>query len=641
MATLQFYEHRLSVKKLSIGGDFKLTYEGTMDDNCFDNLSIETINDALQIFDGEGNHFKCFELRSIKTAGGLTLQGPVNNSTIRIKNDVAVNYSSSALFSDDSNNIEIGDDAELGGAAVNYSLTGTLKFTMSGTPASTDAHISNYSGSGITNAKLNNLIIEPVASALVSQLDVLPLAGGQTLIIKNNVSILNTNSTGTLFHPRSNTLKVGGDWSTYSHTGFVQTGSTVEFNNNSVAQSLNSSDKEVFDNLIINGLIALQLNASVEVDNNLTLTNGKVFTGSDQLYQLNNSPSSLVSYNTSSYIQGNYRRNVNTTGAYIFPVGTASHLQEAIVTLNSSSGMSNILAFFTPGFPVTMPNVSTCIINGAGVNNMLNGGFWTLEPDAYSSVNYDIELKQRGYTNFSGTPTLLGVIKRTNSSNPWLGTNLAGVHGFHNNSTQTVSGGVATAIRTSVNSFSDFGIGFNGNPLPVQLTSFEAMVTGDRKVLLQWTTASELNSDYFEVQRSTDAIHFERITTVDAAGFSVNTLQYHLKDESPLNGISYYRLKQVDFDGTYEYSNIRSVRLQSANATVTVYPVPVQDVLYISGLYDDTPTYITITDIVGKVNMSYVESNVRQIDVRNLTPGQYFLHYTNKNVSGVLTIIKQ
>lgn len=631
-----------SNKTLTLGGNLTLSFEGTMNDNCFHNLNIITSGNDLQTFDGQTNTIKCLQLQSIKTGGGLQLEGPSANTILAIKNDLRINYTGSATFTDNDNTIEVGDDAELGGASSsNYNLTGTLKFTMAGTPASTDAHLSDYTGSNVVAAHLHNITIEPVSGAEVSQLDFMPLAGGQTITIKNNLNILNTNATGTLLHPRSNTIKIAGNWNTYSHNGFEQTGSTVEFNAPSVAQSFFSGDKEVFDNVIINTNVALLMNAPVELDNQLTLTNGLVQTGVHTLYQLNPNAASLVSYNNHSYVNGRYRRNVNTTGTYIFPVGTASHLQDAVITLNSSAGMSNILAFFTPGLPVTMPNVSTCIINGAGVNNMLDGGFWTIEPDAYTAVNYDVELRQRGYTNFSGTPTLLGVIKRTNSSNPWLGTNLAGVNGFHNNGTQTISGGVATAIRTSVNSFSDFGIGFNGNPLPVQLTAFDAVLTAERKVLLSWTTESELNSDYFEVERSADATYFERIGTVDAAGFSTHTLKYNLTDENPLNGVSYYRLKQVDFDGTFEYSNIRSVRIHQIQNQITAYPMPVYDVLFIKGLTADVLTQITISDISGRVISEYSEYNPQQVDLSSLVPGQYFLRYVNSYETGVITLIKQ
>ncbi|GDX47418.1 hypothetical protein LBMAG25_02360 [Bacteroidota bacterium] len=627
-------------KNLTIGGDLILTSNSTMHPNCFDHLAIITQGDALQHFNGGGNVIRCFSLQSVKSIGGIQLNGPLNTTTVQIKTDLLINYTVFAQFTDHENLIQIGDDAELGGTQANYTLTGTLQFNMAGTAAATDAHISNASGNGMPALELNNLNIEPVSGAEVSQLNLYPISGGQVLVIKNNLEILNTNATGTLFHPRSNTIRIGGNWTTYGSAGFEEPGSNVEFNSIAAPQSLFSANKEIFDQLVINTSQALLLNAPVEVSGNLILNNGKIQTGVHTLHHLNSSPSSLTTYNANSYVNGNLRRSVNATGSYAFPVGDATHLQDIIVTLNSSVGMSNILAYFNGGLPATLPSTS-CIINSVPVSNMLNGGYWTVEPNAYSSVNYNIELRQRGFTNFSGNATMLGIIKRTNSSSPWQGTNFAGINGFHSNATQTLSGGVATAIRTSVTSFSDFGIGFNANPLPVQLTSFDATQIPERRVLLAWQTSSELNSAYYEVERSVDAIEFHVLGRVSAAGYSTSLINYQLTDEHPYNGLSYYRLKQVDVDGSYTYSVIRKINLIDIDKKVVqIYPNPVHDVLFISGVYPDLHTQFVITDISGRVLISHNAYHLQQIPLGELPAGQYLLKYINREQQGVVSFIK-
>ncbi len=111
--------------------------------------------------------------------------------------------------------------------------------------------------------------------------------------------------------------------------------------------------------------------------------------------------------------------------------------------------------------------------------------------------------------------------------------------------------------------------------LPIELTSFSASC-GKNFVDLKWSTASELNNDYFQIERSADARNYEAIGTVDGSGNSSSSHNYSFSDEQPLPGTSYYRLKQVDFDNTYSFSNMESV---NCNTTLGLflYPNPSRD----------------------------------------------------------------
>ncbi|MBL0070474.1 MAG: T9SS type A sorting domain-containing protein [Bacteroidetes bacterium] len=95
------------------------------------------------------------------------------------------------------------------------------------------------------------------------------------------------------------------------------------------------------------------------------------------------------------------------------------------------------------------------------------------------------------------------------------------------------------------------------NPLPVELVSFEAKCV-DKQMNLHWTTASETNNELFTVERSADGFEFLPIANIKGAINSTNFINYSIKDLNPLNGINYYRLKQTDSDGEFEYSEIIS-----------------------------------------------------------------------------------
>jgi hypothetical protein len=120
------------------------------------------------------------------------------------------------------------------------------------------------------------------------------------------------------------------------------------------------------------------------------------------------------------------------------------------------------------------------------------------------------------------------------------------------------------------------GASLDCNVLPVELMSFEAETARDHVALL-WTTQTEQASSHFVVERSADASHFTPIGTVPAAGHSLSTINYHWADEDPMQGLAYYRLRQVDLDGETKFSDMVPVAYQGPRPTLVLYPNPAQD----------------------------------------------------------------
>jgi len=178
--------------------------------------------------------------------------------------------------------------------------------------------------------------------------------------------------------------------------------------------------------------------------------------------------------------------------------------------------------------------------------------------------------------------------------------------------------------------------------LPVKLLNFSAALQKN-VVTLQWITAQEINSSYFDVERSVNRAPFTRISTIQAAG-SVNTQHtYATVDENPLTGINYYRLKMVDKDGDFSYSQIIPVTMGSATTTL-LYPNPVKSVLTVKINAVQQKTVLNIYDAAGRialqktVNLATGE-NVISWNVANLTTGGYYL--TNGNSTIKYKFIKQ
>ena len=109
------------------------------------------------------------------------------------------------------------------------------------------------------------------------------------------------------------------------------------------------------------------------------------------------------------------------------------------------------------------------------------------------------------------------------------------------------------------------GASLNCGALPIELLYFNANQLNCNENLLIWSTATEINSDYFDVERSFDAIHFEFIGRIKAAGNSTSIVNYDFKDSKPYQGLNYYRLKQVDYNGDNEVFTIVSVDNSCSN----------------------------------------------------------------------------
>ncbi|MBS1595613.1 MAG: fibronectin type III domain-containing protein [Bacteroidetes bacterium] len=356
---------------------------------------------------------------------------------------------------------------------------------------------------------------------------------------------------------------------TYNYTGFA-----TQTTGNGLPANLTGTGSLGINNS--NG-VTLTQSTTVSGTGALTFSNGKLTTGSNTMAI--GTSASLTGYGSSKYVIGNLRRYINSSGAYDYPVGDASHYELGNLNFHSQAGIGSVLGYYTTGQSGTAPVSTTCVINHSSINDYLNNGFWTFTPDApISSGNYDVTLNATGYTNGPTDAGRIGVIKRANASSPWLGcgNDLNGnpqssTLGTHTYGTQSISGGVATAERTGVGAFSDFaiGIGASNTPLPVTLLYLTATAVDNSYLRLDWATASEINNSGFEIQRSTDGISYETIGWVDGHGNSNTKIDYSYDDKTVIpNSIYYYRMRQLDFDGKDDYSNIVSGTIIGKNGFV-------------------------------------------------------------------------
>ncbi len=162
---------------------------------------------------------------------------------------------------------------------------------------------------------------------------------------------------------------------------------------------------------------------------------------------------------------------------------------------------------------------------------------------------------------------------------------------------------------------------------------FRAKKDGTR-VQLEWRTASELNNAGFEIQRSRDGRQWEIIDFVKGYGTTLEEKAYQYFDYRPFTDINYYRLKQIDFDGAYEYSPMVSVHFAPDPKKPTLFPNPADDVLsfQLSEILKSTEVFIQIQDVNGRILMETKINYPSEtgIDISGLQSGLYFIQVDEK-----------
>ncbi len=432
------------------------------------------------------------------------------------------------------------------------------------------------------------------------------------------------------------TITTGGDLSlygnltvngTYTHTaGLLQL----------VGTSTQTVPAITVYNSTVNNSNGVTITGDLTVAGVLNLTNGKITTGSNEVKVTNTSTSAVNGFSANSYVIGNLRRSVAGTGSYDYPLGTSTKYEHLNITLASTTGFTSILGSFNNSNPLSgLTSLVGLIVSGSPLNGLLDYGYWTLTPNStITGGSYSVTAKEQGHSNSAPSAGCYTLLKRHDLLSGWQAL------GVHNNATQSVTNGIVTAVRSGLTSFSDYSIGYSGTVLPIKLTYFKAeKYNDDADALLTWNTASEVNNDHFELEVATvtDAngqLEFNKIGEVAGSGTTTIATDYSFIDTEPnKSGIRYYRMKQVDFDGTFSYSEVQAVVFDAAKVEMsTLYPNPVYDVLHFSlQSPDNRQVTVSISNMVGQE--VYKESislnsgkNTVNFNVSDLPNGLYFLN---------------
>lgn len=215
----------------------------------------------------------------------------------------------------------------------------------------------------------------------------------------------------------------------------------------------------------------------------------------------------------------------------------------------------------------------------------------------------------------------------------------------------TVSDGIANeAVYDGSSNWQQTGSATIGStngadPLPIELISFEVKPNNDN-IEISWATTTEINNDYFTLERSKNGVNFTSIAIVAGAGNTTTTQYYSNLDFEPWDGINYYRLKQTDFDGNYSYSAIKAVNYSKTdNLNAIIYPNPTTNELNVLfSKISENQLNIQIYDVLGKLIFNQnqeILSNKATISTDWLSKGLYTISIITKSYSHKQLFIKE
>jgi hypothetical protein len=453
-------------------------------------------------------------------------------------------------------------------------------------------------------------------------------------------------SGNTLTQANGSTFNVTGN---FINNGTFNPGTGTVNMNGSTAQSIGGSAATTFNNLIINNSNGVSLNVSDVINSpivngTLTLTSGRLSLGSNNLTlgtaaTISGTPSAsnMIVAAGSGELRKRFSSAVSNQPAFTFPVGTVAGGNEySPIILDFNSGTFGSSAYVG----VRVQNARNSFMN-TGVNTYIDRN-WIVEPNDITDFNYNITLDyaDNDYVQGSGDYTINDILPVKYSGDQWYQPD--GFTVFTNTIIQGQYNPLASGYMQwdGLTTFSEFGgAAGNNQPLPVELISFTGLCE-DGVINLTWQTASEFNSSHFDVEKSRDGENWQVLTTLPSAGTSNELITYQSTDQNGTDGNNYFRLRQVDVDGTEKvYDPINVSCSEVTTGYFSSFPNPSGSAFQV---------IVNNKELIGACTLNIVDASgkvieQREIEVKDginmfvinqeLTPGIYFLNVSNGSKS--------
>ena len=459
---------------------------------------------------------------------------------------------------------------------------------------------------------------------------------------------LTVNSSATVTISGANTLNIYGDLTT-NGTLTSDATSTVAFVATNRVQNIDGNAVTNFSNLTINNTFATQPAVTISSNNRvvsgtLTLTSGNVDLNGFTLTVGTSAASTGNVSRTGGWLYGGFLQRYFGTAATtlangLFPIGSSIDYRPFSVGYTSGLTTGGYVRISHSGTQYTSQAVS--FFDDPPTNSVTvlkrSDSFWTATTNGISGGGSGFEIEAGG-TSFSWDATL----------SHFRVTRAADVVGVNGTTSGSISDPrIQRTGLTATDLANTFYVGSINllTPLPITLSDFSASLSKEG-VELNWTTLTEENADFFQVEKSTNGIDFNSIAKVAAHGNSLEKIDYYLLDQNTNFSKAYYRLKNVDLDGAFTYSKIVSVEKQGfINTGILVYPNPVENRVLNVQIGDGSPVegIISLCDLSGKSVSSERRDNVQgEYQVTDNVPiGFYLLKVQTLNARQTVKIVIQ
>lgn len=489
--------------------------------------------------------------------------------------------------------------------------------------------IINFTGTSvqnfIKNGTISNTIDAEIKSAAILSMSTFPFTGSGSFTVSSGSTLRIGSANGITSSGSAGNIQVSGARSFSTTASYEYNGMLSQVTGNGLPSTVS--------NITFNNSSGVTLTNSVSSRGDVVLENGVVITGAKSLI-VGTSVSQIGSVSrTNGWVNGNLSRWIPmlTTGTFIFPVGVSNYNEySATYTLAPTLGGLMTVSFIqsspvSSGLPLTESNAYK-------VNTIGAKGYWTIAASlGLVGGVYRISVLGNGFTGISDVANVR-ILSRLSSILPWS------LLGSHANGTGSLASALAT--RTGLGLPQQITLGWGYNALPIELISFDAKVEGE-KVLLSWSTAAEINNDYFTLERSADGRSFEDIGKLRGSGNTTTRRDYSFIDESPLNGESYYRLRQTDYDGKFEIFDPKHISIKKQildDSKLVVWPNPFEDHFDVEIESEESAEIsISILGMDGRtIKTATVFMNAPGLhwsffDGKNLIPGTYILRVQLNN----------
>ncbi|MBS1506363.1 MAG: T9SS type A sorting domain-containing protein [Bacteroidetes bacterium] len=373
----------------------------------------------------------------------------------------------------------------------------------------------------------------------------------------------------------------------------------------------------------------------------LSVSSGKTFTINGNL-TLSNSGGTIDVYGT-LIVTGTLTASANPGSFFVHPGGQV--IIQGAATINNNAVIKIGTNAAPPPYADMVFESNVALASGgAGMTVNQNG-----RVAVYGNLTSSTGGGQSLTINNGGQMYVNGNVAFTGGGDQITNNNSTSPFGLYVNGTTTNTGGGATTTSNKGTkadmlsgdpSFYSWVASQPGSPLPVTLTEFKIGTQNANSIQVLWTTASELNFDYFELEKSVNNTEFTKIAQVAGHGTTKVQHEYSFTDQDPMIGSNFYRLKAVDVDGHTETFNVIVANF-AAQKDISVYPNPLTNGNLHINLNFETgaATAVTISDTFGatKASATFTESNV--IFPITLDPGVYVITIVNESYKEVKRLV--